>query len=551
VIFASLPAGEAIGAVLAHSVAAGAVLLKKGRILTSDDAALLATAGVGAVTVAKLETGDVAEDVAALSVAGAIAGDHIAVAAPATGRCNLTAAAAGVVCLDAERLDRINAVDEAITVATVAPYAAVAAGDIVATIKIIPFAASQAAVEICREIAAGAEAPLRLASFRQHRLGLIQTHTAGVKPGVLAKTREVTRARIAALGSELVADRIVAHDEVSVAGALRALAEAGCEPILLLGGTAIADRRDIIPSAIAAAGGEVVHFGMPVDPGNLLLIGSWRDRRLVGLPGCARSPKLNGFDWVLQRLLARLPVGRREIVRMGVGGLLADIPSRPMPRAATAAATTEVAEVRPAPPGPVAALVLAAGAGRRFGGNKLLARFRGQPLVRWPVAAARGSCARPVVVVVGEHAREIELKLTDQSGVIFVHNDHHRDGLSTSLRAGIAALPPDVAGVIVLLGDMPLVSVSDINRLIAAFDPMAGRSICVPEFDGQRGNPVLWGREHFADLAAVTGDRGGGSLLAAQPGRMHRVAMPSASVLIDIDNREALQRASSLAPELP
>ena len=103
--------------------------------------------------------------------------------------------------------------------------------------------------------------------------------------------------------------------------------------MVIFGASAIADRRDVIPAGIEAAGGEVAHLGMPVDPGNLLLIGSYDGVPVIGAPGCARSPKENGFDWVLHRLLAGLAVRRADIVAMGVGGLLTEIVSRPQPRA--------------------------------------------------------------------------------------------------------------------------------------------------------------------------------------------------------------------------
>ena len=104
------------------------------------------------------------------------------------------------------------------------------------------------------------------------------------------------------------------------------------DPILVFGASAIVDRGDVVPAAVRAAGGEVVHVGMPVDPGNLLMVGRIGRADVIGVPSCATSVKLNGFDWVLQRLLANLPVGRAEIVAMAPGGLLTEIEARPQPR---------------------------------------------------------------------------------------------------------------------------------------------------------------------------------------------------------------------------
>jgi molybdenum cofactor cytidylyltransferase len=125
----------------------------------------------------------------------------------------------------------------------------------------------------------------------------------------------------------------VPHEAPSLAEALRRADLIGPDIVVVFGASAISDRRDVIPAAIEMAGGRIEHLGMPVDPGNLLLIAQMQGKPVLGAPGCARSPKENGFDWVLQRLLAGLTVGRAEIVALGVGGLLMEIKTRPQPRA--------------------------------------------------------------------------------------------------------------------------------------------------------------------------------------------------------------------------
>ena len=105
------------------------------------------------------------------------------------------------------------------------------------------------------------------------------------------------------------------------------------DALIAFGASAITDRRDVIPAAIEAIGGRIERFGMPVDPGNLLLLAERHGMPIIGAPGCARSPKENGFDWVLQRVLAGVPIHDADIRAMGVGGLLMEIASRPQPRA--------------------------------------------------------------------------------------------------------------------------------------------------------------------------------------------------------------------------
>jgi molybdenum cofactor cytidylyltransferase len=264
---------------------------------------------------------------------------------------------------------------------------------------------------------------------------------------------------------------------------------------------------------------------------------------VLGLPGCARSPKLNGFDWVLQRLLASLPVGREEIMRMGVGGLLADIPTRPMSRAKAAA---EAASTAPRAPR-VAALLLAAGQSRRMGTiNKLLIGIDGKPMVRHVAEAVAASQAAPVIVVTGHEQERVEAALAGLTAK-FVHNPDFAQGLSTSVKRGLAALPAETDGTVVCLGDMPMVTAAAIDRLIAAFNPIEGRAICVPTRRGKRGNPVLLARQLFPELAAVSGDIGARELIAAHPELVAEVEMETDGVLTDIDTPQALAKLAATA----
>jgi molybdenum cofactor cytidylyltransferase len=292
---------------------------------------------------------------------------------------------------------------------------------------------------------------------------------------------------------------------------------------------------------VEASGGRIEHFGMPVDPGNLLLIGDLGGRPVLGAPGCARSPKENGFDWVLLRLLAGLPVSRTDIARMGVGGLLMEIVTRPQPRA------EEAKDGRG-----VAALVLAAGRSTRMGGpNKLLAELGGKPLVRIAAEAALASQARPVVVVTGHQRERVEAAL-EGLPVRFVHNPDFANGLSTSLKAGINALPDDIGGAVVCLGDMPQVSGALIDRLAQALDPETGALIAVPTFEGKRGNPVLWSRRFFPELAALEGDVGARHLIGTYRDAVVEVPVTGQGAFFDIDTPEALaDAAAAFSPERP
>ncbi|MEI9886795.1 MAG: molybdopterin-binding/glycosyltransferase family 2 protein [Rhizomicrobium sp.] len=527
--FGTVAITQAQGAILAHGVRAGEARFKKGRVLSAADVAAIAGAGIATVAVARLGPEDVGEDEAATRLAARAKGEQVRAGAAFTGRVNLYALADGVAVIAGEAVARLNAIDEAITVATVPLFARVARGQMLATVKIIPFAAPRAAIAAAERLLA---APLvHVAPFQPKRAALISTFLPGTKPSLLDKNRSALEDRLAALGSTLGLERRVAHETGALAGALAEAAAAGADPILVFGASAITDRRDVIPAAITVAGGAVVHFGMPVDPGNLLLLGTLEGRTVVGLPSCARSPKLNGFDFVLWRLLAGLPVGRPELAAMGVGGLLTEIPSRPQPR-----------DEHPAEPprmSRIAAIVLAAGLSSRMGANKLLASVRGKPMVRHAVEAALASPVSQVIVVTGRDGPEVRHALSPLAP-LFVDNPDFSKGLSTSLKHGLKALPDDCDGVLILLGDMPDVNATLLDRLIAAFDPAEDRAICVATRHGRRGNPVLWARRFFPEMLALEGDVGARHLIGQYAELVCEVEADDDGPLTDIDTPQML-----------
>ena len=536
--FGPVPLSEAEGAILAHSQRTGRGTVKKGTVLTAESLTKLREAGVAEVIAAKLDADDVHEDAAAARLAEAVAGDNVRVDRAFTGRANMFSESAGVLSVDAAAIDAFNRVDEAITVATLPAFAPVREGTMVATVKIIPFAAPGAAVE--KALAAIPPGGLfRVKSFLPTKVGVVSTVLPGTPEKVLAKTARVLADRLAPSGAELLEEVRVPHDTDAVAEAIAGLSGQGADLVLVFGASAIVDRGDVIPAAIEAAGGVVRHFGMPVDPGNLLLIGEREGIPVIGAPGCARSPKENGFDWVLQRLLARIPVTPEDVTGMGVGGLLMEIESRPQPRAGQ-----EVETQTPT----VAAILLAAGQSRRMGeANKLTEEIGGRPMVRIAAEAILGSAARPVVVVTGHQPDEIRMALADLD-VTFAHNPDYAEGLSTSLKTGIATLPDDVDGAVVCLGDMPGVSTAVIDRLIDTFEPAEGRAAVVPTVAGKRGNPVLWGRRFFEALSAIQGDVGARHLIGENAELVAELEISGDAVLVDVDTPEALARIRAGQP---
>ena len=527
--FGPVSPADALGATAVHSIRQGDLVLKKGTLIGKKEIAALNAAGVKEIVVARLEPGDIGEDEAAAEIAAAVAGQGVHADRAFTGRCNLFAQTAGVLVVDREAIDRLNRIDEAVTLATLPAFKPVVEGEMIATVKIIPFAIAGSARDKAVGEAEKAEPVIHVAPYTVRKLGVVSTVQPGLSPKVIEKTLKITAERIAPAGASIIAERRVPHEQKALARAIDEVLKAGAELVIVFGASAIADRRDVIPAAVEAVGGEIEHFGMPVDPGNLMLIGRLRGQAVIGAPGCARSPKENGFDWVLMRLLAGLPVSRADITGMGVGGLLMEIVTRPQPRE----------EAEPEKGRRIAAVVLAAGRSTRMGAiNKLIAEIGGKPLVRIAVEQALSSVAKPVIVVTGHERERVEAALSGLP-VRFVQNPDYAEGLGTSLKAGIAAVPDNAEGAIVCLGDMPQVDAALIDRLIAAFDPERGALVVVPSIDGRRGNPVVWSRRFFHDLMAIHGDIGARHLIGNYAEAVVEVPVAGEAALTDVDTPES------------
>jgi molybdenum cofactor cytidylyltransferase len=528
VIFGSIPLAEAVGAKLAHGTRHKDGMFKKGRVLSAEDVEALRMAGHTSVTAAKLGPDDVPEDEAARLVSRAACGAGAKPQEPFTGRANLYATAKGLLVADEKRLSAINHLHESLTIATLPNYSRVEPRQMVATIKVIPFAVPRPVLD--KALATLSSAPLlHVAPFKPKQAGLIITRLPQTKPSLIAKSETSIRDRLEAMGASLAHVSIGNHDVAEVSAAIAQQKAQGCDPILVFGASAIVDRADVIPAAVTQTGGKVLHIGMPVDPGNLLMLADLDHVPVIGVPSCARSPKVNGFDWVLERLIADVPVTPSDLMDMGAGGLLAEIPSRPSPREGKGAI--------PAAPR-ITAIVLAAGTSSRMGSNKLLADFRGEPMIRSVVRNVRASAVDDVIVVAG-HDKGKVMSVLAGSDVRIVHNPDFEKGLATSLRAGVVAAERADA-VVVCLGDMPLVNPQTIDRLIAAFNPTEHRTIIAPTHKGQFGNPVLWGREHFPKLTALEGDRGARSLIAELKSEAVEIAVDDSGILTDADTPEAL-----------
>ncbi len=517
---------SAVGAVLAHTTRAGARTLKKGSRLGPAELEILRAGGVRTVFAATLEPGDVPEDDVAQRLGRAMAGPGVEVMPAAHGRCNVRAARRGLVAFDPARVNAANGLDWRMTVGTVVPHHLAEIQERVATVKVMPFAVDEAAVRRAEALLAEPGPLLRLAPFRPKRVGLVLSYGAQGERSSLDKVAEVQRARIGFLGSAVVTERRCPHTGAEIGLALRSCLDEGLDLVLFMGVSAVSDLDDVFPAALRSIGGVVEHVGMPVEPGNLLVLGHYEGRRVLGVPGCARSLKPSGFDWVVQRLLADLEVGRDDITRMGVGGLLAHGPG----------ARPEVMAT-PESRGP-AAVVLAAGSSRRMGPvNKVLEPIDGVPMVRRVVDRLLEAAFDPVVVVTGHQAGEVRVALAG-ARVRFAHNPDHEHGMGSSLAVGARALD-DGTSTLVALADMPDVTTGHLLQLRAAYAE-GGATVVAPTYEGRRGNPVLFDGSLLGQLRTCSGDQGARELVKGAGEGLRLVPVDAPGVLLDLDTPQAL-----------
>ena len=530
--FGPIPVAQAEGTILAHAMMLDGRRLRKAHIITADDVEALTAAGIGEIIVARLEQGDISEDEAATRLAAVLGAANIEVKGAGTGRVNLHATADGVFRVRASLVDAVNAVDPAMTLATLADFSAVQRGQMVATVKIIPFAMPGALV--ARAIAAVTSSDtIAVHAFMPMRIGMIQTTLPSLKASILDKTRDVTAARLARMGGVIVGETRVAHHAEAVAAALAA-SLGSADIVLVFGASAMSDPEDVIPAAIRIAGGKLERVGMPVDPGNLIVLGEVAGTTVIGAPGCARSPKLNGFDWVLERLCAGIDVGGDDIARMGVGGLLMEIPSRPQPR-----------EGKAARPLRIGSLLLAAGRSSRMrGANKLLASFDGELLIRRSAQRLAAASAEPPVVVLGNRAPELK-RLLEGLPLAIADNPEFESGLASSLKAGIRALPAGIDGVLIALADMPNVTSDNFRKLIDMFRRHEGRAVIRASAGEFRGNPVILPKALVARIDELHGDTGARHLIEDSGMEIVDVDIGEAA-RVDVDTPEALAAAGGI-----
>lgn len=510
---------DCIGWQLAHSILCGPRRLGKATTVSKAIASELRENGVTSAQVFMLEDGDLDEDTAALRAAELSVGDGLIVKAAGRGRANLIAACDGVF-VPGDAIDTLNALSDAFSAASARAFTKVQEGDLVATIKLVPYGVAAGVLSTYRP-----ETKCEIAPFTKFCATLLVGGTAPTE-----KTLRILSTRLSQIGGAI--DKIIEVDH-EVSAYATALASCHNDLILMIGASAISDRYDTLPSSVEAAGGRVEKVGMPADPGNLLMLARLGTKTIIGMPGCARSPALNGFDWVLQRYTAGLPLNAEILSQMGTGGLLKEPADRAFPR------RTKQDQHSSGKP-KFSAILLAAGRSSRSGEtHKLLSQLGQQSVIEKTADLLLFFPSIQTVTVTGDSEDRIR-DLLGSRKLQLVHNKNFRNGMGSSIAVGIQALSPKADYTFICLGDMPFIRPSTIDTLMSTAADAPESSIIVPTFNGKRGHPVVWGKRHFKSLSSLNSEVGGREIIRTNSEKVIEVEVDDPGILIDLDTPEML-----------
>ena len=330
--FGFLNTKDSEGAILAHSTRLEGLYISKGTKLNKEHIKNLKSKGIKRIICARLDDCDVDENAAAKFLSEKIHHNSIRFSEASTGRVNIISNTNGLIRYNKNKIVKFNLVDEGVTLALLKQNTLVKKGQLIGTLKIIPYSIHIDVLNIINNKVYGKKPLIIIKPIRKKQFFLIQTKLSGTKDSVIESTKKATLKRIQDLNCNLIGSSTCNHEKESIEEKLKDSLGVSADIILISCASAVSDRRDILPSSIINSGGHIDHFGLPVDPGNLLLLGCIGNIQIVCLPGCARSPSLNGFDFIIRMLLADIKISNKEIAELSVGGLLKEVKPRPLPR---------------------------------------------------------------------------------------------------------------------------------------------------------------------------------------------------------------------------
>lgn len=496
---------ESQGYILFHSVFINKGRIRKGKIINANDIKLMSASGIEELYVGSMEKGEIDENSASRIIGQAILSDNFSMSPTFSGKTNITSKYDGLFEIKENNVRKLNEISSNIAISSLNNHDIVYRGDHVLSVKSISYAIKYSDVNNIVSFLSN-ENLINLKEFKPLKFGIIYSHSINEKNTLIAKTKKSIETRIRDYNSSIMFECTTNHDFNSLKESIKKLSLMDLDVVLLFLSSSVSDYNDIVPQIIIQLGGKITSFGMPVDPGNLTLSATLGKTNLIAAAGSARSDALNGLDWHLNCLHAGVVVNEKMVNSLGVGGLLKDIDFAIKRKKISKTIMTKKANI--------AAVVLSAGQSKRMGEkNKLLLKVNGKSIIKNYIDNITKSNISEVIVVTGHESEDIMLELKNYN-LKFVFNEKYKDGLSTSLRAGIKSLGKKIDAVMICLPDMPLIGIYEINKLIEFYNPSIGNEICIATSNQQRGNPVLWDKSYFNELMNIKGDKGGRDLLS-------------------------------------
>ena len=458
--FGEFPVYDALGIELTHPVKCQEITLKKGHILTSSDIGKLQYAGIKSVVGVRLSSEDILPETAADILLKTMAGDYLRYTLPdENGYSEIFADIDGVFVFDRERLNRLNDHSENISLMAVQPNLPVYKGQFVANLRLFGPAIQAATLNEAVTKISGTGPLLKVAPYAFCKIGFIQTITD--KTHVQPQNPNDLEKRFGAYGFNVVYHDLCEHNSVQVEKAVRDAIDAQAEIVLVESPFPPLHRDDVVPKGFKEAAGDIDRLGWPMDMGLSLVIGHKNDIKLLGY--CAEDADQPAFD-ILMRFLATKSLPDTSVIpELALNGInLTRLTKRITPQQTEN--SIHIGSVSDSEK--IAVVILAAGSSRRMiGSNKLLESLNGLPMIEHVVRSALSSQADYVAVVTGHDAKFIEKRL-EKYDVKIVRNPDYVSGVLGSIRLGLAVLPPDIAGAVVLPADMPAFTEEYIDKLI-------------------------------------------------------------------------------------
>ncbi len=300
--------------------------ISKGTFINKNLVDLFLSNNIKYLICAKLDNDEVEENEAVSMISKKIIASKnsfIKIQDPKNGRCNLVSCVDGIIVFQPNQLYSINSITEHVGVASLKPFSKVKQNQIVISIKAIPFGIKK---KYLKDIINISQDCFKIFPFQKKNIHLIQTTNQNTRKKILEKTLEVTKDRLSACGINKIVEKKCLHEIKSICLQLNESINDNADIILIFGTSAISDINDVIPKSIKEIKGKILRLGMPVEPGNLILLADIKQSKknisIIGMPGCAKSRKENGVDWILWRKLCNLKITSEDINHMGSGGLL-------------------------------------------------------------------------------------------------------------------------------------------------------------------------------------------------------------------------------------